>query len=271
MLTDRRGARAGLRRRARLRPVHDSAGRWSAISSILGDVIGSNSTASLSFHDHAAAEDALRALRRSTHVVAAAIYDKTGAPVRRVFARSRVNREPCPEPRVRRGRRDQGSGWMGVFRDDPARRRDGRLGATSAWTWASCANARQSYLVAARAGVRSLASLFALMLGVEPPALHLAPGAAAGARDPPRRRAARLLAARAARGPRRDRRAHRRLQRDAREDPAQRRAAPAAPAGTRGGGRGAHARVARHEPGAACGQGHRRGARTAPRATSSPP
>jgi signal transduction histidine kinase/CheY-like chemotaxis protein/HPt (histidine-containing phosphotransfer) domain-containing protein len=48
--------------------------------SILGDVIGANSTAALAFRDESAARDALAALRAQPHVVAARTYDRDGRP-----------------------------------------------------------------------------------------------------------------------------------------------------------------------------------------------
>ena len=49
---------------------------------VLGDVIGSNTTAALTFHDEAAAREALAALKAQRHVVSACVYGKDG----RVFA-----------------------------------------------------------------------------------------------------------------------------------------------------------------------------------------
>lgn len=46
----------------------------------LADVIGSNSTAALTFDDPAAAREALSALQAEKHVVSACIYGKDGAP-----------------------------------------------------------------------------------------------------------------------------------------------------------------------------------------------
>ena len=48
--------------------------------SVLGDVIGSNSTAALTFDDPNAARDALAALRAEKHVVSACIYGRDGTP-----------------------------------------------------------------------------------------------------------------------------------------------------------------------------------------------
>ena len=81
---------------------------------ILGDVIGSNSTASLSFHDRAAAEDALRALKAQKHVVSAAIYDRTGARFAE-YRRTAQAANPCPERAPAAGL-GEGRGWMSVVR-----------------------------------------------------------------------------------------------------------------------------------------------------------
>ena len=81
---------------------------------ILGDVIGANSTASLSFNDRAAAEDALGALKAQRHVVAAAIYNQK----RERFAeyrRSARSTSACPEQGAAPGLL-QGSNWRGVVR-----------------------------------------------------------------------------------------------------------------------------------------------------------
>jgi signal transduction histidine kinase/DNA-binding response OmpR family regulator len=83
--------------------------------SILADVIGSNCTAALSFHDAATAEDALRALRAQPHVVAACIYGKDGAPFAR-FGRTPRLAALCPPHAEALGVR-RGSDWLGVFRD----------------------------------------------------------------------------------------------------------------------------------------------------------
>ena len=48
--------------------------------SILGDVIGSNSTAALAFNDAGAARDALSALKAQSHVVSACVYGKDRRP-----------------------------------------------------------------------------------------------------------------------------------------------------------------------------------------------
>jgi signal transduction histidine kinase/CheY-like chemotaxis protein len=45
---------------------------------ILADVLATNSTAALSFHDENAAHDALSALAAQTHVISACVYDKQG-------------------------------------------------------------------------------------------------------------------------------------------------------------------------------------------------
>src|SRR5436190_19573053 len=47
---------------------------------VLADVIGSNSTAALTFDDAGAARDALGALRAHAHVVSACVYGKDGSP-----------------------------------------------------------------------------------------------------------------------------------------------------------------------------------------------
>ena len=49
--------------------------------SVLADVIGSNSTAALTFDDAGAARDALGALRAHAHVLSACIYGKDGRAV----------------------------------------------------------------------------------------------------------------------------------------------------------------------------------------------
>jgi two-component system sensor histidine kinase/response regulator len=81
---------------------------------ILADVIGSTSTAALSFKDHSAAEDALGALHANPHVVAAAIYDHDGhrfAEYRRDTTARRETPDELPgEPVL------QGAGWIGVMR-----------------------------------------------------------------------------------------------------------------------------------------------------------
>ena len=62
---------------------------------VLGDVIGSNSTAALTFHDDATAREALASLKVQKHVVSACVYDKNG----RAFAtylRSKSERELWP-------------------------------------------------------------------------------------------------------------------------------------------------------------------------------
>jgi len=51
--------------------------------SILAEIVGSNSTAALSFNDPKAAEEILRGLKAKPHIVAAAIYTSDG----KVFAR----------------------------------------------------------------------------------------------------------------------------------------------------------------------------------------
>ena len=81
---------------------------------ILGDVIGNNSTAALTFHDPSAARDALSALRAQKHVVAACIYDQHGQP----FANYRRDRDTGDAwPARAQGASVQGTNqWLGVFR-----------------------------------------------------------------------------------------------------------------------------------------------------------
>jgi signal transduction histidine kinase/CheY-like chemotaxis protein len=127
---------------------------------ILGEVIGSNSTASLSFHDRSAAEDELKALKAQPHVVAAAIYDDKGGR----FAEYR--REPrgpglCPE-RVASTGLVQGAGWMGVVQ--PVRLDGERIGSVYIrMDLGELSSRAQSYLVLLVL-VFAAASLFALML-----------------------------------------------------------------------------------------------------------
>ena len=63
-------------------------------TAILADVVGSNCTAALSFHDKAAALYALRALQANRHVTAACVYDRTSAPFAE-YAR-KGGAERCP-------------------------------------------------------------------------------------------------------------------------------------------------------------------------------
>ncbi len=82
---------------------------------ILADVIGSNCTAALSFHDRTAAEEALAALHAQPHVVAACIYDRDGAPFAsyaRRAGRSRLWPDRASTPGLQGG-----ADWAGVFRD----------------------------------------------------------------------------------------------------------------------------------------------------------
>ncbi|MFN8586896.1 MAG: response regulator [Candidatus Eisenbacteria bacterium] len=66
---------------------------------VLADVIGSNSTAALSFHDVASAEEALAALGANVRVTAACIYDAQGAPFARYVRRgARVALPPHAQP-----------------------------------------------------------------------------------------------------------------------------------------------------------------------------
>ncbi len=76
---------------------------------VLADVIGSNSTAALSFHDVAAAQEALGALSASSNVVGARIFDAGGAP----FAeyQRRGARVPLP-PRPPASGLLQGDQWI---------------------------------------------------------------------------------------------------------------------------------------------------------------
>ncbi|HWD19789.1 MAG TPA: ATP-binding protein [Verrucomicrobiae bacterium] len=48
--------------------------------STLGEIVGANSTAALAFENHDDAREVLTALRAERHIVAAALYDKNGAP-----------------------------------------------------------------------------------------------------------------------------------------------------------------------------------------------
>ena len=81
---------------------------------VLGDVIGSNSAASLTSHDRAAAENALRALKAQRHVMSAAIYDRNGARFAG-YRRDIRGASACPEHASPAGL-TEGSGWLGVFR-----------------------------------------------------------------------------------------------------------------------------------------------------------
>ena len=82
--------------------------------SILADVIGANSTAALSFHDEAAAEEALGALRASSNVVSARMYDGAGNAFAD-YERSKGTAEHCPE-RAQAPGLVTGSGWIAIFR-----------------------------------------------------------------------------------------------------------------------------------------------------------
>jgi two-component system, sensor histidine kinase and response regulator len=69
--------------------------------SMLGDVIGFNSAAALTFNDPGAAKDILRSLRSQPHIVAACIYTKDGKPLATYTQAQQENEFPCPEPRKR--------------------------------------------------------------------------------------------------------------------------------------------------------------------------
>ena len=143
---------------------------------VLGDVIGSNATASLSSHDRAAAGEALRSLRAQRHVVSAAIYDRTGAR----FAEYR--RDPgaataCPEHAAPAGLL-HGSGWLGVFR--PIRLDGTAIGSVCIRTDLEELRGRARGSLALLALVFGAASILALVLArnlqrcISGPALQLA-------------------------------------------------------------------------------------------------
>ena len=81
---------------------------------ILGDVIGDNSTAALTFGDNEAATGVLASLRAQKHVVAACVYGPDGQP----FANYR--RDPGDEPlwpaRALTQASERSSKWLGVSR-----------------------------------------------------------------------------------------------------------------------------------------------------------
>jgi len=70
--------------------------------SVLADVIGSNSTAALTFDDAGAARDALGALRAHAHVVSACVYAKDGQPFA-TYLRDGVTGEGWPATAPVRG------------------------------------------------------------------------------------------------------------------------------------------------------------------------
>src|SRR5262249_55395155 len=81
---------------------------------ILGDVIGDNSTAALTFGDSDAAKGVLASLRAQKHVVSACVYGPDGRPFA-TYRRDPGDAAACPphalaEPFERR------SHWLGVFR-----------------------------------------------------------------------------------------------------------------------------------------------------------
>ncbi len=83
-------------------------------TAILADVVGSNCTAALSFHDKTAALEALKALHANHHVTSACVYDKTGAPFTDYeFA---AGSELCPRQSPAAGI-SSGPGWTGVTRE----------------------------------------------------------------------------------------------------------------------------------------------------------
>jgi len=82
---------------------------------ILADVIGANSTGALSFHDRAAAEEVLSALRAQPHVVAGSIYDRAGAPFASFERASHGHRLSPPRAGPRGELR--GDDWLATLRD----------------------------------------------------------------------------------------------------------------------------------------------------------
>ncbi|HTR97724.1 MAG TPA: response regulator [Candidatus Acidoferrales bacterium] len=82
---------------------------------ILADVIGANCTGALSFHDRAAADEALSALRAQPHVVSAGIFDHNGEPFAE-FERGGRGTRLTPRHVGARGE-SRGDDWLATTRD----------------------------------------------------------------------------------------------------------------------------------------------------------
>lgn len=66
---------------------------------ILARIVGSNSTAALSFNDAPAAEELLKGLRANPHIISAAIYNADGKVLARYASRSAPQNDHSPAPR----------------------------------------------------------------------------------------------------------------------------------------------------------------------------
>ena len=144
--------------------------------SILGDVIGANSTAALAFRDENAARDALAALRAQPHVVTARTYDRDGQPFADYM---RDGGAVGAAPTVARGQRSTFSpGALGVFR--PVRLDGQLIGTVYIHSDMKEIESRLSRYAMIMLVVLATASLVALALafGLQPlisgPVLHLA-------------------------------------------------------------------------------------------------